>query len=427
MRYSDKPLEEIQLLLEKELKQYKKFQSMKLSLDMSRGKPCTEQLDLARPMFDIITAESDFKLSNGTDARNYGGLDGIPELRNLFADIFNVRESQVFVNDNSSLSIMYTTVVHAKLFGIDGNIPWGKLPKVKFICLTPGYDRHFGICESLGIEMISVPMTDKGINMDMIEALVENDSTVKGIWCVPKYSNPSGITYSDEVVDRLAKMKTAAPDFRIFWDNAYFTHFVFSDDKLKNIFEAIEKAGNPDRVYMFSSTSKITCAGSGVSLLISSEKNLAEFKSHYKYQTIGPNRIMQLMHYRYIKSVDNLKLIMEKHAEILRPKFEMVFNTLSAEFENGDILSWTNCNGGYFVSINVLTGSAKRVVSLAKDAGVIFTNAGATYPLNNDDKDSNIRIAPSFPAIEELETAMQVLINAIKISAFETILAKNGN
>ncbi|MEG2454173.1 MAG: aminotransferase class I/II-fold pyridoxal phosphate-dependent enzyme, partial [Clostridia bacterium] len=318
MNYSELSKPEAAELLEKEMKQYKRFQGLKLSLDMSRGKPCTEQLDMVSDIFDVLNSKSDFKLANGIDSRNYGCVDGIPELKQLFGKIFNVMPSEVAVSDGSSLALMYGIVQHGKQFGFAGNVPWNKLPKVKFICLTPGYDRHFGICETFGIEMISVPMTSDGINMDMIEALVANDSSIKGIWCVPKYSNPTGLTYSDEVVDRLANMKTAASDFRIMWDDAYFAHTLFKDEPLKDIMQAIKKAGNPDRVFMFASTSKITLAGAGVSAIISSENNIKEYKNRITFQTIGPNKVSQLMHFRYIKDIDNLKKIMEKHAEILR-------------------------------------------------------------------------------------------------------------
>lgn len=424
MIYSNLSRNDAQDFLEKELKQLKKFQSMKLALDMSRGKPCTQQLDMVNEMFDILNSQSSFKLENGMDARNYGCIEGIMELRQLFASLFSVAYSNVYVGDSSSLSIMYTLVQHGKQFGFGGNVAWNKLPRVKFICLTPGYDRHFGICQAFGIEMISVPLSENGVNMDMIETLVENDSSIKGMWCVPKYSNPTGITYSDEVVDRLAKMKTAAPDFRIFWDNAYCVHTLFSDEPLKNIITAAKEAGNPDRVFMFASTSKITMSGAGVATLVTSESNLAEFYSRIKYQTIGPNKVNQLMHFRYLASVENIKALMEKQATILRPKFEMVNDTLELNFEPNDIVAWTKPNGGYFVSVDILKGSAKRVIEIAASVGVKFTNAGATYPLNNDDMDKNIRIAPSYPPVDELKTAMDVLATAIKISALETICNK---
>lgn len=424
MTYANLSAKDAKDYLEKELKQLKKFQSMKLSLDMSRGKPCTQQLDMLNDMFDVLDSKSNFKLESGIDARNYGCVEGIMEMRKLFADLFSVSASNVYVGDSSSLSIMYTLVQHGKQFGFGGNVPWNKLPRVKFICLTPGYDRHFAICQVFGIEMISVPLSENGVNIGMIEALVENDSSIKGIWCVPKYSNPTGITYSDDVVSRLANMKTASPDFRIFWDNAYCVHTLFKDEPLKNIIEAANLAGNPDRVFMFSSTSKITMSGAGVATLITSEANLKEFYSRIKYQTIGPNKVNQLMHFRFLKDVNNIKAIMEKHASILRPKFQTVYDTLEANFEPNDIVSWTKPNGGYFVSVDVLSGSAKRVIEIASSVGVKFTNAGATFPLGNDDLDKNIRIAPSYPPVDELKTAMEVFVTAIKISALENICNK---
>jgi DNA-binding transcriptional MocR family regulator len=320
---------------------------------------------------------------------------------------------------------MYDTVQYAIQYGVGGgNLPWSKQGKIKFICPSPGYDRHFGICSALGIEMITVPMTITGPDMDMVEMLCESDKSIKGIWCVPKYTNPLGITFSDEVVERLVRMKTAAPDFRIFWDNAYFTHFIYEkDDKLKNIMSEAEKAGNPDRVYMFASTSKITFAGSGIAAFMASESNIAEALSHLKYQTISANKINQLMHVEFLKNKDTITKIMRAHADIMRPKFEVVINTLESEFgASSDIVNWVKPNGGYFVSVNVLSGCAKRVVALAKEIGVVFTNAGATFPNGVDDFDSNIRIAPSFPTMDEMTVAMKVFVCVAKIAAFEKLM-----
>lgn len=422
MKYGDMNKEQAEVIFEKELRNFKKIQGEELSLDMSRGKPCTAQLDLANVMFDMVNANASFITENGMDVRNYGGLDGIPEMKKLFATLFDVNEKMVLVADGSSLNIMYNLVQQAMQFGVGGGLPWNKLGKVKFICLVPGYDRHFAITEQFGIDMIAVPFKkDGGVDIDAIEGLVASDSSIKGIWCVPKYSNPTGVTYSDDVVTRLAKMD-AAKDFRIFWDNAYSVHSIYGDDVLKNIFPECEKAGNPDRVYMFASTSKITFSGAGVATLISSEKNIEEYKSRLKYATIGPNKIVQLAHYRYLKSPENILKIMKTQADILRPKFDAVQNILESEFENGDIVEWTKPVGGYFVSLNVKVGSAKEVVDLSKKMGVKFTEAGATYPRGIDFNDSNIRIAPSYPPIEELQTAMQVLCCAIKLSATKSLM-----
>ncbi len=422
MKYGDMTKEQAEVIFEKELRNFKKIQGEELSLDMSRGKPCTAQLDLANELFEEVNSKNSFILENGTDVRNYGGIDGIPEMKKLFASLFDVSDKNVLVADGSSLNIMYNLVQHAMQFGVGGGVPFNKLGKVKFICLVPGYDRHFAITEHFGVDMISVPFKkDGGVDIDAIEGLVATDSSIKGIWCVPKYSNPTGITYSDDVVTRLAKMP-ATEDFRIYWDNAYAVHGIYGDDILKNIFPECEKAGNPDRVYMFASTSKITLSGAGVATLISSEKNIEEYKSHLKFATIGPNKVVQLAHYRYLKSPENILKIMNAQAEILRPKFDAVQNILESEFENGDIVEWTKPVGGYFVSLNVKVGSAKEVVDLSKKMGVKFTEAGATYPRGIDFNDSNIRIAPSYPPIEELETAMQVLCCAIKLASMKTLM-----
>lgn len=423
MKYKELTKEQASDLFDKELKNYKRYQAEKLSLDMTRGKPCKEQLDMTADIFDVLTSQSDFTLENGTDARNYGGLDGIIELRRLFGQLFDVTENKVMVGDSSSLAIMYTLVQQAMQFGVGGGIAWNKQSNVKFICLVPGYDRHFAITEHFGIKMLAVPFKDDGsVDIDAIVGLVESDSSVKGIWCVPKYSNPTGSTYGDEVVEKLAGMK-AAPDFRIFWDNAYAVHGIYGDTPLKNMIAECEAAGNPDRVYMFASTSKITMAGSGVSALISSENNLKEYKSHLQFQTIGPNKVVQLAHFRYLKSVENIYKIMNKHSDILRPKFDTVQNVMSAEFEQGDIVRWTKPVGGYFVSVDILKGSAKEVVDLAAKAGVKLTGAGATFPLKNDPNDRNIRLSPSFPSVEDLQKAMEVFASAVKLSALGALKA----
>lgn len=425
MKYLGITKEEAEEIYAKELKNYRRFQTEKLSLDMSRGKPSKEQLDIAADMLTVF-ADGDFITEEGFDARNYGGIDGIVELRRLFAELFEVDVGKVLVGDNSSLNIMYNLVQQGMQFGFGGGLPWNKAGKVKFICLVPGYDRHFAICENFGIDMISVPFKDDGdVDMDVIEGLVASDSSIKGIWCVPKYSNPTGAVYSDDTVGRFARMSTAADDFRIFWDNAYAVHGIYGDTPLKNIISECEAAGNPDRTFMFSSTSKITYSGAGVAVFISSEKNVDEYKSHLKLATVGPNKLVQLAHYRYLKNPENVRAIMQTHAELLRPKFDCVQSVLESEFENGDIIGWTRPEGGYFVSVNVNTGSAKEVVELAGSVGVKFTAAGATYPLGNDFADANIRIAPSLPPVDELEKAMRVLCCSIKLSAMKKIIAES--
>lgn len=420
MIYDAMSKETLSELLSKEQAAYASFKKERLSLDMTRGRPEKSQLDVALPLLKILAADdAEFKLSNGTDCRNYGGLDGIPEAKELFAELFGVSEDEVLVADNSSLALMYKLVQYGKQFGFGGNAPWNKLPKVKFLCPTPGYDRHFGICKAFGIEMIAVPMDNNGPDMTVVSSMVAADETVKGIWCVPKYSNPTGIVYSDKVVDKLASMPAAAADFRIFWDNSYMVHSLYdTEDKLKNIFDSCKRAGNPDRVFSFTSTSKITFAGGGIAALATSKDNLTEIKAHLQYETIGPNKMNQLAHVRFMKNKDNVKEIMKKHAAILRPKFEMVENMLAPLEEEG-IVRFTKPRGGYFISLDVPSGLAKRVVSLAADAGVKLTAAGATYPLGLDDTDSNIRIAPSVPTAQELEKATEVLVCCIRLAVLE--------
>ncbi|HPD03044.1 MAG TPA: aminotransferase class I/II-fold pyridoxal phosphate-dependent enzyme [Clostridia bacterium] len=420
MVYTDKTKEDLAAILANEQKNYAAFKKQKLALDMTRGKPEKAQLDIALPMLKMLGDDNfDFKTA-GIDARNYGGLDGIPEMREIFAELFDVSPDEVIAGDGSSLAIMYKLVQHGKQFGFLGATPWNKLAKVKFICPTPGYDRHFNICKHFGIEMISVPTDENGPDMAVVEALAADES-VKGMWCVPKYSNPTGIIYSDKVVERIASMKAAA-DFRVFWDNAYIVHALYGEDKLKNIFDCCKKAGNPNRVFAFTSTSKITFAGAGVAALASSKENLAEYKSRIMFETIGPNKINQLIHARFLKNKDCVKSIMEKHADILRPKFELVVKMLEELAADG-LCTFTRPRGGYFVSLNVVPGCAKRVVQFAAEAGVKLTEAGATYPLGLDDKDANIRLAPSVPPISELETAMKVLINCVRIAVLEKLAA----
>ncbi len=399
-------------------KQYLAYQAENLKLDMSRGKPCKEQLDLSDGMY----ADSvHLKAADGSDCRNYGVVEGLPEARTLFATLFGLKKEEVMVNGNSSLNLMYDTLVRAYLHGLAAcTIPWAKLDKVKFLCPVPGYDRHFAICELMGMEMIPVTMTASGPDMDEVERLVAEDPTVKGIWCVPLYSNPTGVSYSEETAQRLASMKTAAEDFLVMWDNAYAFHHLYEKaDAIPDMIGLSRDAGHLDRTIMFSSTSKITWPGAGISVLASSVHQIQRIKQLMSIQTIGPDKITQLMHVRMIKNTENLQAHMKKHAAIIRPKFEMVLKILETQLGDTGLASWNAPNGGYFISLDVVPGTAKRVVQLAKEAGVILTPAGATYPLGKDPKDQNIRIAPTFPPIDELNKAIEILCVCVKLAALE--------
>ena len=397
-----------------------------LKLDMSRGKPAVNQLDMTMDFLDVVNSQSAMKAEDGMDVRNYGGLDGIPEAKKLMADILEVKPENVIVCGNASLTIMYDTVSRAMTHGILGNTPWCKLEHVKFLCPVPGYDRHFGITEHFGIEMINVPMTPEGPDMDLVEKLVSEDPAIKGIWCVPKYSNPQGYSYSDETVRRFAALTPAAPDFRIFWDNAYAIHHLYEDEskqeKILNILEECEKAGNPDMVYEFASTSKVSFPGSGVAAMATSKANIAFIKKQMGIQTIGYDKINQLRHVKFFKNFDGVKAHMMKHAALLRPKFDAVLSMLDKELKDAEIAAWTKPQGGYFISLDVMEGCAKKVVSMCKDAGMILTGAGATYPYGKDPKDSNIRIAPSYATPEDLVKASKILIVCTKIATIEKML-----
>lgn len=410
-----------QLILRKEeLEQrFSLYKKQNLKLDMSRGKPCSEQLDLSNAVFEY---NGDFTTEEGFDCRNYGLPDGIPEMKKIFADILGVSSENVIIGNSSSLNMMYDTFVRAYLFGISGCEPWNRLEKVRFLCPSPGYDRHFAICEQFNMEMITIPMNEDGPDMDMVEELVWDDESIKGIWCVPMYSNPTGAVYSDDVVRRLAGMKTKAADFRIFWDNAYAVHHLYEENKVLNILEECERAGNPDRVYLFTSTAKITFAGSGVAAMASSVENVRQIKEKMSIQTIGSNKINQLLHARFFKNYDGIKAHMEKHARILRPKFEMVSKILNDNLSGLGIASWTSPRGGYFISLDVHEGCAKKVVAKAKEAGVTLTPAGATFPYGRDPKDRNIRIAPTYPPLEELKSALEVLCICVELTVLEKIL-----
>ncbi|MBE6700877.1 MAG: aminotransferase class I/II-fold pyridoxal phosphate-dependent enzyme [Ruminococcaceae bacterium] len=402
-------------------KEYKNFQDKKLSLDMSRGKPSAEQLKLSDGMLHVLEPED--CLVSG-DLRNYGILDGIPQAKALFGELMGAESDEILICGNSSLNIMYDTMVRAMLFGTkEGSTPWCKLDKVRFICPVPGYDRHFRICEKLGIEMINVDMTPTGPDMDAVEELVKNDDSIKGIWCVPKYSNPDGITCSDETVRRFASLSPKAEDFRIFWDNAYCIHHLYDEgDSLLNLLEECKKTGKEDMAYIFTSTSKVTYPGSGVSLMISSKANIKRAKEHMSTQTIGHDKINQMRHVKFFKDVDGITSQMKKHADIMRPKFEAVIETLEKNFAENKIVTWTKPRGGYFISVNLLDNTAKRTVELCAEAGVKLTEAGATFPYGIDPRDRNIRIAPSYPTIEELKDAIEVFCVCARLACVETLI-----
>lgn len=400
---------------------YEEAKAKNLDLDMRRGKPGTEQLDLTLPMLDLVTSD-DYKTPAGADPRNYGGLDGIPEMKTFFKEFLETSsEDEVIVGGNSSLTLMHDTVARAMSHGVVGSeTPWGKLDKVKFLCPSPGYDRHFSICEHFGIEMVVVDINNDGPDCDQIEKLVAEDDSIKGIWVVPKYANPTGLTCSDEVVERLAKMTTAANDFRIFWDNAYTVHHLNdNEDALADILAASKAAGNEDRVFIFGSSSKITFAGSGVAAMGGSKANMDWMRGHLSMSTIGPDKINQVRHIRFFKNMDGLKAHMKKHAEIIKPKFDAVLDVLNANLAGKGLATWTEPNGGYFISLDTNEGCAKRVVELAAGVGVKLTGAGATYPYKKDPKNSNIRLAPTFPSIEEIKQAMDIVCLCVELADAE--------
>ena len=405
---------------------FKTEQAKGLSLNMARGKPGVSQLAISMPMLDVVNKDSDMNTLLGNDTRNYGDWDGIGECRQLMADMMEVKKANVIVCGNSSLNIMYDTVMRSMAMGVNGMTPWCKLDKVQFLCPVPGYDRHFKITELFGIEMIPVPLGEDGPDMDMVEQYVNNDDAVKGIWCVPKYSNPTGITYSDEVVRRFANLKPKAEDFRIFWDNAYCIHYIFEEtqDKILNILEECEKAGNPNMVYVFASTSKVSFPGSGVSAIATSLENMEYIKKFMTTQIIGHDKINQLRHVRFFKNIDGLNAHMKKHADLIRPKFEAVLNILELELTGLGIGSWTKPRGGYFISFNSMPGCAKAIVAKCKELGLVLTGAGATYPYGKDPDDSNIRIAPTFPTPEEMAEAAKMFVICVKLASVEKLLGE---
>jgi DNA-binding transcriptional MocR family regulator len=397
-------------------RRYQEFKARGLKLDMTRGKPSAEQLDLARALFTNLP-EQDYKSSDGVDTRNYGGLDGIPEMKAIFAEMLETTPAQVIVGGNSSLQIMHDTIVRALLHGVpDGSGPWIR-QQPKFLCPSPGYDRHFAICQHHGIEMIVVDMDERGPDTDQVERLVGADASIKGMWCVPKYSNPTGVTYTNDVVRRLASMKTAAPDFRLFWDNAYAVHDLYDEgDRLANVLAEAAAAGHPNRPYVFASTSKISFAGAGIAAMAASPANVADAKKHAAIQTIGPDKVNQLRHVRFFKDFAGLRAHMKKHGDLLRPKFEAVVRIFEAELGGKGLATWTKPRGGYFISLDTQEGRAAEVVKLADEAGVKLTGAGATYPYGKDPHNRNIRIAPSLPPLSQVEEAMQVVAVCVELA-----------
>ena len=425
MLYADMSKDELLKLKSEVTAQYDEMKAMGLKLDMSRGKPNVEQLNLSMGMMDALSG-SELVCEQGIDCRNYGVLDGIVEAKRLLSAMIECPIENIIIYGNSSLNVMYDTVARSFTHGVMGSTPWSKLDKVKFLCPVPGYDRHFAITEFFGVEMINIPLNSDGPDMDMVEEYVNNDPAVKGIWCVPKYSNPSGISYSDETVLRFAHLKPAAEDFRIYWDNAYCIHHLHDEpenqDHILEILSECEKAGNPDIVYKFCSTSKVTFPGSGIAAISASKANLDYIKKQMTIQTIGHDKLNQLRHAKFFGDFNGMVEHMKKHAAILRPKFSTVIDALENNLSGTGIATWTNPKGGYFIGLDVLDGCAKKVVSMCADAGVKLTGAGATYPYGKDPHDSNIRIAPTFPSTEELEQACKILVLCVKLAGIDKIL-----
>lgn len=421
MNYSQMTKEALKSLLDKETLRYEEYKREGLNLDLSRGKPCNEQLDLSMDYFDVLTRTTAFSMT--PDYRNYGLVDGIPEIKDIFCDLINVSRDEIIVMGNSSLNLMYDTVQRGLQFGFPGTAPQSEVKDRKWLCPAPGYDRHFKVTEMLGYQLISVPMKSDGPDMDVVEEYIKDDS-VKGIWCVPKYSNPQGIVYSEEVVKRFARLSPAAKDFRVYWDNAYMVHCVEEADiALKDVFKETKKYGNENMFFMFGSTSKITFAGSGVAFIAGSKSNMDYLKGLMSVQTIGPDKLAQYAHALYFKNANGVKFLMKKHAEILRPKFNKVLSVMKEEFSDTGIADWVEPKGGYFISCDLMPGTAGATLDLAKSAGVKFTPAGSTYPYGIDPDDSNVRLAPSYPPLAELEKAMRIFCISAKITAIKKLLS----
>jgi len=424
MLYSKMSPQELQNEYLRIKNEWQELKELGLSLDMSRGKPEKRQLDLCAELMNCLKNDEDCKDENGFDVRNYGLPTGLPELKRIFADLMEVGTNEIFVGGNSSLKLMYNVIVDAMLIGLPGSKkPWSKYEKIRFLCPAPGYDRHFSMCEHLGIEMITVPMLSTGPDMDMVEKLVAEDETIKGIWCVPKYSNPTGITFSDGTVKRFAALKPKATDFRIFWDNAYMIHHLTdTPDNLLNIHHEAKKHGNESIVFEFCSTSKITLAGGGVCFVASSQQNIDWIISCFQFEGLGYDKVNQLRHARYIKNVGNLLKIMGQHADIIAPKFETVIATFEKEFSDCGIASWYKPNGGYFISLEVADGTAKRTWDLANQIGVTLTGAGSTFPYGKDPKDSNLRIAPSNVECDKVSTICKYIAVCAKLASLEKLI-----
>lgn len=422
--YEKMATQELEKLLSELLEEYNGYVKKGLKLDMSRGKPNGQQLDLAMGMLDTVSSALGATSDSGVDCRNYGTLEGIPEVRRMLADMLEVHEDEVMIGGNSSLNLMFDAVSRAITLGVYGSDkPWCKEPEIKFVCPVPGYDRHFAICQHFGIKMIPVEMNDEGPDMDAVEELVNNDPAVKGIWCVPKYSNPTGITYSKSVVERFARLRPAARDFRIFWDNAYTIHGIYDqEDKLENLFELLKKNGKENMIFIFGSTSKISFAGAGLSAMAGSRANIQLTQQQLTIQTIGYDKISQLMHARFFKDFDGIKAHMKKNAQLLRPKFSMIDSIMTNELGPLEIARWSKPNGGYFISLDTAPNCAKRTIHLCELAGVKLTGAGAAFPYGIDPHDRNIRIAPSYPTVEELELATKLLCLCVKIATVEYYL-----
>lgn len=423
MAYADLSRAELEAVLAGLNEQYEELKAKKLSLNMARGKPSAAQLDLALGVLEALKARSEFANSNGDDCRNYGVWDGLPEMKKIFSDMIGVPASQIILGNNSSLNMMFEVISRGYTHGYNGCTPWCRLDKIKFLCPVPGYDRHFGITEYYGFEMINIPMYATGPDMDLVEKLVAEDDSIKGIWCVPKYSNPTGITYSDETVRRFAALRPAAKDFKIMWDNAYCVHdLTDTPDTLLDLYAECLKQGTEDNVLFFASTSKISFPGAGVAALAASKRNIEDLKRRITTQTIGPDKLNQLRHILFLHDINGVHALMQGHRKILEPKFQIVEESLERELGDLGIAKWSKPNGGYFVNLDVMNGCAKRVVSLCKEAGVVLTDAGATFPYGADPNDSNIRVAPTFPPQEELRQAMHLLCICVRLAATEKLL-----